>query len=112
MSSPNNKHPGVGTAISEILAGFGIFYTPSCSCEKKAAEWDKLGIEWAKENINEMTEVLMKNMGDHPSFIAKFSSFLAQSSYVGEVFYRMVFKNIINRAIAHVESLNGDKTET
>jgi hypothetical protein len=105
-------HPGVGTAISEIFAKFGITHSASCSCDKKAKEWDALGTEWCEQHLDEMTDYLMSNMGNHPSFLAKFSSFLTKSTFVAEVFYRTILRNIIRRAILHVKEVNQNCTNS
>ncbi len=42
---------GVGTELSRMLAAVGIHPTPTCPCKARAAEMDRRGVAWCKENI-------------------------------------------------------------
>lgn len=48
------KNAGVGTELKKLLAGwpFKIVATPNCSCNARAAEMNKKGIEWCESNID------------------------------------------------------------
>lgn len=42
---------GPGTELKRLLARVGITATPDCSCNARAAEMDRQGVEWCEENI-------------------------------------------------------------
>ena len=52
-SSPPVKH-GPGTELKKLLAGwpFRIVATANCSCNARAAEMDRRGIEWCEANTD------------------------------------------------------------
>ena len=43
---------GPGTELKKILARVGITATPDCSCNARAAEMDRQGVEWCEGNID------------------------------------------------------------
>ena len=43
---------GPGTELKKILARVGITATPDCSCNARAAEMDRQGVEWCEQNID------------------------------------------------------------
>lgn len=59
--SPHNVRAAVpaagpGTELKKLLAGwpFKIVATANCSCNAKAAEMDRRGIEWCEANVDEI----------------------------------------------------------
>jgi hypothetical protein len=44
---------GPGTELKKLLAGWPLYITatPNCSCNAKASEMDREGIEWCEGNI-------------------------------------------------------------
>lgn len=53
--APAPQH-GPGTELKKLLAGwpFRIVATANCSCNAKAAEMDRRGIEWCEANVDEI----------------------------------------------------------
>jgi hypothetical protein len=49
---PRPSAGGVGTELKKLLAGwpFRIVATANCSCNTRAAEMDRLGVEWCEQN--------------------------------------------------------------
>ena len=43
---------GPGTELKKLLARVGITATPDCSCNARAAEMDRQGVEWCEANID------------------------------------------------------------
>jgi hypothetical protein len=43
---------GPGTELKKLLARVGIVATPDCSCNAKAAEMDRQGVEWCEANLD------------------------------------------------------------
>ena len=43
---------GPGTELKKLLARVGITSTPDCSCNARAAEMDRQGVEWCEANID------------------------------------------------------------
>ena len=43
---------GVGSILKSLLRKIGITATPNCSCNRRAAEMDKLGPQWCRDNID------------------------------------------------------------
>lgn len=41
---------GVGTELKALLARFGILSTPTCSCNARAEEMDRRGVQWCRDN--------------------------------------------------------------
>ena len=56
---------GPGTELKKLLAGwpFRIVATPNCSCNAKAAEMDRQGIEWCEANIDTIVGWLREEAG-------------------------------------------------
>ena len=48
---PATTH-GPGTELKKLLARVGITSTPDCSCNARAAEMDRQGIEWCENNLD------------------------------------------------------------
>ena len=47
-----HKQNGPGTELKKLLATVGITATPNCSCNARAAEMDRNGIDWCEANID------------------------------------------------------------
>ena len=43
---------GPGTELKTLLAKVGITAAPDCSCNARAAEMDRQGVEWCEANID------------------------------------------------------------
>ena len=43
---------GAGTELKKLLASVGITATPNCSCNARALEMDRNGVEWCESNID------------------------------------------------------------
>jgi len=43
---------GPGTELKKLLARVGITATPDCSCNARAAEMDRQGVEWCEANLD------------------------------------------------------------
>jgi hypothetical protein len=45
---------GPGTELKKLLAGWPLYITasPDCSCNARAAEMDRQGVEWCEANID------------------------------------------------------------
>jgi hypothetical protein len=43
---------GPGTELKKLLAKVGITSTPDCSCNARAAEMDRQGVDWCEANID------------------------------------------------------------
>lgn len=54
IAKPQNPLFGAGAELKKLLAGwpFRIVATPNCSCNARAAEMDRQGIEWCEANID------------------------------------------------------------
>ena len=50
--SPATPAHGPGTELKKLLARVGITATPDCSCNARAAEMDRQGVEWCEANID------------------------------------------------------------
>lgn len=52
-----NNPDGVGTELKNLLAKwpFNIVATPNCSCNARAAEMNRKGIDWCESNIDTIT---------------------------------------------------------
>jgi hypothetical protein len=46
------RNGGVGTELKKLLALAGIVAAPDCSCNARAAEMDRQGVEWCEANID------------------------------------------------------------
>jgi hypothetical protein len=53
-AGPPPPNHGPGTELKKLLAGwpFRIVATPNCSCNARAAELDRHGIEWCEANLD------------------------------------------------------------
>jgi len=51
---PSQSPPshGPGTELKKLLARVGITATPDCSCNARAAEMDRQGVEWCEANLD------------------------------------------------------------
>jgi hypothetical protein len=49
---------GPGTELKKLLARVGITASPDCSCNARAAEMDRHGVEWCETNIDTIVEWL------------------------------------------------------
>jgi len=43
---------GPGTELKKLLAKVGITASPDCSCNARAAEMDRQGVEWCEANLD------------------------------------------------------------
>jgi hypothetical protein len=43
---------GPGTELKKLLAKVGITAAPDCSCNARAAEMDRQGVEWCEANLD------------------------------------------------------------
>jgi hypothetical protein len=43
---------GPGTELKKLLAKVGITASPDCSCNARAAEMDRQGVEWCESNLD------------------------------------------------------------
>lgn len=51
---------GVGGHLKALLAKFGIKATQHCTCTKRAAYLDRMGPQWAEENIETVVDWLQE----------------------------------------------------
>ena len=51
---PATPTHGPGTELNKLLAGWPLYITasPDCSCNARAAEMDRQGVEWCEANID------------------------------------------------------------
>jgi hypothetical protein len=55
VRSPSAEAPptnGPGTELKKLLAKVGIVSSPDCSCNARAAEMDRQGVEWCEANLD------------------------------------------------------------
>jgi len=43
---------GPGAELKKLLARVGITATPDCSCNARAAEMDRQGVDWCEQNVD------------------------------------------------------------
>ena len=51
---------GPGTHLHRLLAGFGVRTSVGCGCEDRIAEMDGKGVEWCRQNVDTIVDVLME----------------------------------------------------
>jgi len=51
-SAPALPTHGPGTELKKLLAKVGVTATPDCSCNARAAEMDRQGVEWCEANLD------------------------------------------------------------
>jgi hypothetical protein len=49
---PSTPTHGPGTELKKLLAKVGIVSSPDCTCNARAAEMDRQGVEWCEANID------------------------------------------------------------
>jgi hypothetical protein len=49
---PQPPAGGPGTELKKLLARVGITATPDCSCNARAAEMDRQGVDWCEANVD------------------------------------------------------------
>ena len=49
---------GPGTELKKLLARVGITATPDCSCNARAAEMDRQGVDWCEANLDTIVGLL------------------------------------------------------
>jgi hypothetical protein len=49
---PATPAHGPGTELKKLLAKVGIVSSPDCSCNARAAEMDRQGVEWCEANLD------------------------------------------------------------
>lgn len=67
LSAPHQPAPighGPGTELKKLLARVGIVATPTCSCNARAAEMDRQGVEWCEANIDTIVGWLREQATD------------------------------------------------
>jgi len=94
-----SKHPGVGTAVKELIGYFGLHPTTGCSCERAAADWDKRGVEWCEQNRELLVETLVNNAAIHPTLASTMK-------LVPTRVQKFTARLIVNRAIRAVKKIN------
>lgn len=83
---------GAGTELKGLLKKIGIVASPNCSCNKRANMMDAKGIDWCKENIEEIVDWLAEE---------------AQKRKLP--FLRFAGKKLVQLAISRAERKNGVK---
>ena len=58
--APIKPPAGVGTRLKGVLSTFGFKSSKTCGCNKKAAYIDQKGRQWAKENREEIVDMLQE----------------------------------------------------
>lgn len=53
-TSPPLPREGAGTELKKLLAMIGITSSPNCACNARAAEMDRNGVQWCKDNVSEI----------------------------------------------------------
>jgi len=56
----NDIGEGVGTELKKILSWMRIKSTPTCSCNQRAKTMNDNGIEWCKENVDQICDWLQE----------------------------------------------------
>jgi hypothetical protein len=51
---------GPGTELKKLLSKIGIKSSPSCSCNKRAAEMDRQGVAWCEQNVETICDWLQE----------------------------------------------------
>ena len=51
---------GAGTELKALLASVGITAKPGCKCNRRAAEMDRLGVDWCRQNIETIVDWLQE----------------------------------------------------
>ena len=83
---------GAGTELKGLLKKIGIVSSPNCSCNKRANMMDAKGIDWCKENIEEIVD------------------WLAEEAKKRKLpFLRFAGKKLVQLAISRAERKNGVK---
>jgi hypothetical protein len=54
---------GPGTELKKLLKRIGIISSPTCSCNRRAAEMDARGVEWCEQNIEVIVGWLREEAG-------------------------------------------------
>jgi len=93
------KHPGVGTAVKELIGYFGLQPVSGCSCEKAAAEWDAKGVEWCEQNKEVLINTLVSNAAKHPVLASTMK-------VIPLAVQRLTAKMLVSRAIRAVKKIN------
>lgn len=56
--TPTQPSVGPGSELKKLLSRIGITAKPNCSCNARAKRMDELGVEWCRQNINEISSWL------------------------------------------------------
>ena len=59
-AAPKKPPPGVGSRLKGVLGQLGFKSSKTCGCNKKAAYIDQKGKQWAKENREEIVDMLQE----------------------------------------------------
>lgn len=54
----DRKDGGAGTELKKLLKLVGITASPNCSCNARAARMDDEGIQWCKDNVDQIVSWL------------------------------------------------------
>jgi hypothetical protein len=75
---------GPGTELKKLLARVGIVATPDCSCNARAAEMDRQGVDWCEQNVDTIVGWLRE-----------------QATARGLPFFDLAGRMLVRRAIAN-----------
>lgn len=62
LPSPSPQ-AGPGTELKKLLKRLGITASPTCSCNRRAADMDARGVEWCEQNIETIVGWLREEAG-------------------------------------------------
>ena len=77
---------GPGTELKRLLKMIGIMATPNCQCNQRAKVMDERGVQWCRDNIEEIVDWLKE-----------------ESDKRGMLFVRSVARMVVSRAITNAE---------
>lgn len=83
---------GAGTELKKLLAKVGLTATPDCSCNARAAEMDRQGVEWCEANLDTIVGWLREQAH------ARGLPFI---DAVGQMLVRRAIKNARQRSDGH-----------
>jgi hypothetical protein len=52
---------GPGTQLTQLIEELGIKVPPTCSCKSMAGKMDRNGIDWCRENVDNIVQVIREN---------------------------------------------------
>ena len=83
------EYDGVGTELKKLFSNMGIQPKPGCSCNARVTSLDGSGIQWAKDNIEEVVGWLESEAKNRP--------------LMGVLFSKTIARTVINMAISKAE---------